>query len=109
MSRDFLVFISGPITGIENYEENFARAEREICSHKNFNVCNPTQIPRTGMGEDPGTVYYESIMEKCIDLLDHCDAIYMLKGWENSIGANREYGYALGKRLPIIKEGEDNF
>ena len=40
-------------------------------------------------------------------LMDMCDAIYLLTGWENSRGANREYGYALGKEFTIIKEYDE--
>lgn len=37
-------------------------------------------------------------------LLDMCDAIYMLKDWQKSCGANREYGYALGMDKLIVME-----
>ena len=39
-----------------------------------------------------------------IFLLNMCDAIYMLKGWEKSRGANREYGYALASDKIIVME-----
>ena len=41
-------------------------------------------------------------MEIDIRLIDLCDAIYMIRGWEMSRGANREYGYALGKGKVIM-------
>ncbi|MBO5208498.1 MAG: DUF4406 domain-containing protein [Lachnospiraceae bacterium] len=37
-------------------------------------------------------------------MLDMCDAIYMLDGWQQSCGANRECGYALAKDKIILKE-----
>jgi hypothetical protein len=37
-------------------------------------------------------------------MLECCDAIYMLKGWENSEGAKEEYVYANKLGLKIIKE-----
>lgn len=40
-------------------------------------------------------------------MLKMADAIYMLQGWENSIGANREYGYAMGASIKIIYESEE--
>jgi hypothetical protein len=43
-------------------------------------------------------------MDICLRLLDRCDTIYMLDGWQQSKGANREYGYALAKDMMIIKE-----
>ena len=49
---------------------------------------------------------YEDYMKADLLLLGMCDAIYMLKGWEKSCGANREYGYALAKGMEIMFEGE---
>ena len=37
-----------------------------------------------------------------INLIDLCDAIYMLRGWDMSRGANREYGYASGLGKTIM-------
>lgn len=37
-------------------------------------------------------------------LLDMCDTIYMLDGWQQSRGANREFGYAFAKDMLIINE-----
>ena len=37
-------------------------------------------------------------------LLSMADTIYMLNGWENSKGANREYGYALGRGYAVVTE-----
>lgn len=40
-------------------------------------------------------------MRMSFELLDICDAIYMLDGWESSKGANQEYGFAKGKGIEI--------
>ena len=37
-------------------------------------------------------------------MMDMCDTIYLLKGWEKSKGANQEYRYALAKCYTILKE-----
>ena len=37
-------------------------------------------------------------------LLDLADSIYILKGWEKSCGANREYGYAIAKGKTVMRE-----
>ena len=36
-------------------------------------------------------------MRLSFQLLNDCDTIYMLKGWETSPGANQEFGYAISK------------
>ena len=91
------VYISGPITGVSDYMEKFELAEKELIE-KGFAVVNPAKI-NYGMPED---MTYEEYMEIDIRLIDLCDAIYMIRGWEMSRGANREYGDALGKGKVIM-------
>lgn len=91
------VYISGPITGVQDYMEKFEAAEKELIE-KGFTVVNPAKI-NYGMPDD---MTYEEYMEIDIRLIDLCDAIYMIRGWEMSRGANREYGYALGKDKVIM-------
>lgn len=43
-------------------------------------------------------------MAMAMMMLSMCDSIYMLKGWEESTRANREYGYALATDITIIRE-----
>lgn len=59
---------------------------------------------RIWAGMDFGGLSREQILETDLVLVDSCDAIFMLKGWEPSYGANREYGYALAKGLDIMFE-----
>lgn len=92
------IYISGAISGTNDYMERFADAEKEL---ENFwSVINPARI-NSNMPDD---TQYEEYMKLSTCLLDMCDAIYMLNGWQQSCGANREYGYALAKGLKIIKE-----
>lgn len=96
------VYISGPITGVKDYMDKFEQAEKEMIE-KGFTVVNPAKI-NYGMPED---MTYEEYMEIDIRLIDLCDAIYMIRGWEMSRGANREYGYALGKGKTITYQQEN--
>ena len=43
-------------------------------------------------------------MDMSMMMLSMCSSIYMLKGWEKSMGANREYGYALATDIIIMRE-----
>ena len=43
-------------------------------------------------------------MDMSMMMLSMCDGIYMLKGWEKSTGANREFGYALASDMIIMRE-----
>ena len=46
-----------------------------------------------------------SVMDADLAAMRGCDAIYLLRGWEKSRGANKELAEALKYGLEIIKEG----
>lgn len=93
------VYISGAITGTYDYMERFKAAEDKLTS-EGMNVINPALI-NSNMPED---TTYEEYMTVAFCLLEMCDAIYMLKGWGESRGANREYGYALARGMIMMHE-----
>lgn len=92
------IYISGPMTGVDNYKEQFAKVEQEL-QEQGYSVVNPAFVDFI---LSDGS--YEDYMRVDMFLLDMCDTIYMLKGWEKSCGANREYGYALAKDYTILKQ-----
>lgn len=96
MSR---IYISGPITGTDDFMERFNEAEERLKS-EGYMVYNPAHA-NSFMPE--GTTYQE-YMKVSFLLLDMADTIYMLKGWQNSCRANKEYGYALIKGKMIMFE-----
>lgn len=93
------IYISGAITGIKNYKEQFAKTQKEL-EKQGFEVINPTLFDKAM----PKGTTYEEFMNLDLFLLDMCEAIYMLKNWNKSCGANREYGYALAKDKIIMYE-----
>ena len=92
------IYISGPMTGTKDYKEQFFKAEEEL-KQKGHDVINPA---REDQLLPNGT--YEDYMDLDMFLLDKCDAIYLLKGWRKSCGANREYGYAMAKDYIVLHE-----
>lgn len=91
-----IIYISGPMEGVENYEENFRRAENDL-TEAGYKVVNPAEIDVEGMDR-------EEILDIDLKLLRECDGICMLKGWQQSCGANREYGFAVGNYMEILHE-----
>ena len=79
------VYISGGITGIDNYKEVFAAAEREL-TEAGHAVMNPAVLPD---GFD-----YEEYIHVCLAMVDVCDAVYLLPNWEKSVGSMMEMRYA---------------
>ena len=95
------IYISGAITGTDNYMERFAKAEKEL-TEKGYSVVNPAKVN----AQLPEDTTYEEYMKMCFCMLDMCDAIYMLKTWNKSCCANRELGYAMAKDMIIMYEWE---
>lgn len=97
MNRRNRVYISGPITGIPDYLENFEKVEKEL-TKAGYSVINPAKLN----ANMPDGIEYEEFLEIDLKYMDLCDSVYMMNGWQNSKGANREYGYALGKGMKIL-------
>lgn len=90
------IYISGPITGIDNYKEIFREAEERTAA-SGHDVINPAEL-----NDVLPDLEYEEFMRLDFALLDLCDAILMLDGWVNSKGATREYYYAKAKGIRVI-------
>lgn len=94
------IFISGGITGVENYKEKFDNAEKELKS-KGYKVINPTIVSEQLIEAE---VTWEECMSVTQSLFDICDGVYMLRGWEKSAGAAIEHRIALEQGKTIIYE-----
>ena len=83
------IYISGKITGTTDYMKRFAEVEERL-TKQGHEVVNPAKINAML----PVGVSYDDYMKVCITLLDLCDTIYMMHGWEHSEGAARELSRA---------------
>lgn len=90
-----VVFISGPISGVDDYKQKFAEVEDKLTKLGNI-VLNPTSI-------NPN-LPYEDLMRICFKMIDIADVVYFMTGWASSKGAMREYYYASAHQKPI-REG----
>ena len=93
------IYISGAITGTDDYMERFEKAEKKL-TEQGYSVVNPAKVN----AQLPEDTTYEEYMKMCFCMLDMCEAIFMLKGWSKSCGSNREYWYAMGNCKTIICE-----
>ena len=100
------IYISGPITGVDDYLIKFSRAEMFLAlkiatgdlAYTGF--INPAFTNRTL----PNDFEHQDYMAVCFTLMDLCDGIYLLDGWKNSVGATMEYTYAKKKGMEIFYE-----
>lgn len=95
------IYISGQISNLEksDYMERFANAEKEL-TEQGYSVVNPAKVN----AQLPEDTSYEEYMKMSFCMLDMCEAIYMLQGWDKSCGSNRELGYAMAKDMIIMYE-----
>ena len=93
------IYISGAITGTDDYMERFKNAEKELIE-KGYSVVNPASVN----AQLPEDTSYEEYMKMCFCMLDICEAIFMIQGWSKSRGSIREYGYAIAKDMIIMHE-----
>lgn len=101
------VYISGPITGIENWQDNFLAAEKELLELSGaFFVVNPVSIAKEieelffKLKKVPD---YTDYMRKDIKELSSCNIICMLPGWKRSKGARLEYRIAKILNMQILE------
>lgn len=93
------VYISGAITGTDDYMERFTKAENELTA-QGYSVVNPAKV-NAQLLED---TTYEEYMKMSFCMLSMCEVIYMLRGFEKSCGAKRELEFAKSEDMEIMYE-----
>lgn len=94
------VFISGPITGTEDYMDRFALAEKRL-KEDGYLPLNPTAFSQHLIENE---FDWDEYMDVTMALLKQCDSIYMLNGWDNSRGAVIEFKYAVSHHYTVLSE-----
>ena len=94
-----IIYISGKMRGLpDKGKSHFAAAERSL-RDRGYIVLNPSQLP-DGMPDD-------TYMPICLAMLEAADSIYMLCGWEDSVGATSELAYAKCQNKTILYERDE--
>ena len=91
------IYIAGPMTGLPDYNRPSFNAAAKILSQCGEIVLNPAVLP-DGMK-------HEEYMTICLAMVEVCDAVMLLPGWEQSVGAQMEQKRAreLGKEVIEIE------
>lgn len=97
------IYIAGPMSGLpDNNFSKFFDAEARLLAD-GWEPINPSRFSGI-FGEQPAGKMLDACCEAERAAIPHCDAIYLLKGWENSKGAKRELAVALQHNLEVIVE-----
>ena len=93
------IYISGAITGTDDFMERFSIAQKKL-ERDGHDVVNPALVN----SNLPKSTTYSEYMDMSICMLKMCDAIYLLEGWESSRGANLELIFAMLNDKKILYE-----
>lgn len=94
------IFISGPISGTDDYMGRFAEAEEKL-REDGYLPINPTVFSKHLLN---GEFNWFEFMDITMALLKQCDNIYMLEGWKNSRGACIELEYAAQHQYTVVMQ-----
>lgn len=98
LSRAKKYYLSGPMTGLPNYNRPAFNRMAKLLRSKGFKVENPA--------ENPEQESWEKHMELAITQLKTCNSIIMLQGWECSKGAQIELEIAMERGMLVICESD---
>lgn len=102
------IYIAGPMRGLPEFNyPAFYAAEKEL-KERGYEVDNPARMaddimPAAELAANCDLL--ESLMREELAAVAGCDAIYLLRGWEKSVGARRELAVALAAGLEIEVQG----
>lgn len=120
VSRKPRVYVAGPMR--HNPHFNFPEFDRvrDRLSEHGWDVVSPADLDRafgfdamtlpedTDWSKLPDGMDMFDIMARDLDALETCDAIYMMRGWEKSDGANKEYERATKWGLRAFYQDRNN-
>lgn len=101
------VYVSGAITGIDNWEDHFKKGEQTVIKlfeNEDIIIHSPLRFPKPDFDPNDKVSEWNAYMKLSIERLLTCDTIYLLKGWEHSRGALLEFHIAREFNFNIIYE-----
>ena len=94
------IYLAGPMSGLPEFNYPAFHAEAARLRALGYHVENPAENPV------PACKSWTGYMAICMPQIATCEAVALLPNWETSRGANREYGYAIGRGLRISMAAE---
>lgn len=103
------IYVAGPMTGVAQWNRPQFGHAAKVLRAKGWTVENPVEIADAFGNQNaivtmPGLL--DTVIEEELAALAKCDAIYLLQGWERSVGTRRELMLALDRGMAIYLEGK---
>lgn len=98
------IYISGRITGLplEVARQRFAECEARLRErYPEAIIYNPMRFCTYELGKK-----WQDYMHQCLSMLEMCDSLILLPNWRESHGAQVEYHYAHGLKIPVYHYAE---
>jgi hypothetical protein len=104
-----LIYVAGPYSG--DVERNIKRAEEVSIRliRQGYDVITPHKNTAGYERYEDENINYETWMELSLNILSRCDAIYIMKGSEQSKGTQKEIEFAKQHNIEIINEKENEW
>ena len=87
------LYLSGPMTGMKDFNRPAMLAEEEKLIRDGFGVINPARLPEGKM--------WEWYMCKAVNAVPRCDGLAQMPGWNTSFGCLIEFAIARKFRLIV--------
>lgn len=84
-----IVYISGPVTGVADYKKNFIWAKKKLeqMGYETYSILDMDFLGSENFS-------WSDCMKFALSLLEKADSLYLLDGWEESVGATIEKMWA---------------
>lgn len=98
------IYISGAMTGLPDYNRYaFFMAEEQLNATNQYNeIYNPA---RYNYDREKPFPYKKAMAEYAFYICNRADEIFMLRGWERSLGARAEHALATAVGIKITYQG----
>lgn len=99
-----LLYVAGPYSG--DIKQNIKNAEQISINliRSGFHVITPHKNTAGYEQYEDDEITYQTWIDLDLNILSRCDAIYVMKNSEHSIGTQKEIEFALHNRIEIIYE-----
>ena len=96
------IYISGPITGQEDTAKDRFKIAEYILQKRyaGAEIINPCSV--NAEAAHAAELTHDEYMKISFTLMDLCDAVYFMGGWEKSKGCQMEHVYAENRSMKIL-------